>query len=73
MGKKSILVRLDEDLYDDIHKVMGYTLISDGITIDKMHIGQHQDFYRKLVMRGLAQLKKEWDEKVKKYESQDSH
>ena len=68
------MLRLDEEQFDSIHKVMGYTLISeDGIVLEQMHIGKNQDFYRKLLSVGLAQLKQEWDKKVKDYESQDSH
>ena len=72
--KKSILLRLDEEQYDSIHKLMGHKLISeDGVELERMHIGNNQDFYRRLLSIGVGVLKKEWDEKVKKYESQDSH
>jgi hypothetical protein len=71
--KKSILLKVDEDLYKSIHRLMGHTLVSDGITIEKLHYGKAQDFYRRLLTLGIGVLKKEWDEKVKDFESKDSH
>jgi hypothetical protein len=74
LAKKSILIRLDEELYDSLHKLMGYNLFSeDGILLDKMHHGSHQDWYRNVITRGINELKKEWDKKVKEYESQDDN
>jgi len=72
---KRINVRVSEDTYNDIHKVMGYTLVSsDGdLTIERMHRTEdsNESFYRRVLEKGIAMLKKEWDEKVEKYESQD--
>lgn len=75
LGTKTILVRLSEDQYNDIHRLMGYTLVSADkeIIIDRMHTGSKQDFYRKVMQKGINAIKKEWDDKVKKYESQDDN
>ena len=73
MGKKTILVVLDDDLYNDIHKLMGYVLVSDDIMVEKMHVGSNQDFYRRLMICGISKLKLEWEQKVKEYESKDDN
>lgn len=66
------MLRLDESQYNDIHRIMGYVLESDdGVILDRMHIGQHQDFYRRLLSLGVSVLKQEWDKKVKEYEGKD--
>lgn len=72
MGKKSILIRLEQSEYDNINNLMCHTLVSDGIVIDKMHFGQKQDFYKRLLTIGINVLKQEWDDKEKKFESQNS-
>lgn len=52
---------------------MGMKLIDqDDILIERLHQGSHQDFYRTIISRGIKQIKKEWDERKKQIESQDS-
>lgn len=74
LGKKSVLLRISEEEYNQIHELMGYKLVSEDkqIVLERMHIGSNQDFYRTLIQRGIGILKQEWEEKKKKYESQDS-
>lgn len=74
MAKKTIMVRVDQDLYNTIHTLMGYTLVSDeGLLIKRLHHGNFQDFYRRLLQEGCAIVKTEWEVIKKEYESKDQN
>jgi len=68
MPMRTLLIRIDEDVYKTIHDVMGYTLQKDGRTFFKFHTASKQDWYRQLLQKGLMVAEREYQEKKKEIE-----
>ena len=72
--KKKIILLLDKKDFDELHDGMGLTLKTDDekFTLERIFEGSSkQDWYRKVMRKGLATLILEFEKLKKKYEDED--
>ena len=68
MAKKTLRFQIDQDLYDSIHKLMGFTLIVNDVCVFKIHHGNNQEFYRRLLTEGVDKVMKDYQDVKQAYE-----